>query len=507
MALVVLSLYLATLAPGITWANWGADGGDYLSALYTDGIPHPSGYPTYLAAAKIFSLLPIGTLAFRMNVFSAACMAAASVILFWTLTRLLSSGWLGTISAFIGTACFALSPLVWSQAVITEVYGLHSLFVAGFVSLLLVGMLKSLQSFFLAAILLGVGLGNHLTLSLLAPLFLLMPLHNETSNPFLGRVPRGLSLSQGVSQSPGVRRQFSLASKVWLQIERLALVPKILGILLGAGLAYSSLLLLAKSDSPVRWLNPTNVVRLWDLISARMYHLYWGLPADQNIFTKTQATVMTLYAQFGPMGFALIIIGSFALLRNKSHVALPVAWLLIASLLFTVGYQTEDAAVYLIPAVLAGAICIAFGVQYLVNRFSAWRVPAILPISVIGLLLLVQIASAYQSADASRDKRALEFMHEVARSAPHRAMIFTSEDKETFSLWYSQYVEGVRPDIAIIVTPFLNYDWYREVVSSAYPDLVLPPPNTKADRGVIEQMNDRPSCSTSSLAKTVLDCR
>jgi hypothetical protein len=206
------------------------------------------------------------------------------------------------------------------------------------------------------------------------------------------------------------------------------------------------------------------------------------------------------------MGLVLLIGGSVALLNKISRVTPVIAWLFVASLLFTIGYQTEDAVVYLIPAVLVCAICIAFGVQFILNLFSTWRVPVILPISIIISFLFVQMASAYQGSDASRDNRALEYVHEVAKSAPRGAIIFTSEDKETFSLWYSQYVEGMRRDIAIVVTPFLYYDWYREVISDTYPDLVLPSPNTRATRTVLEQMNDRPSCSTSFLAEIVLDC-
>ena len=37
-----------TAAPGLTWAHFGADGGDLLAAAAVHGIPHPPGYPLYL---------------------------------------------------------------------------------------------------------------------------------------------------------------------------------------------------------------------------------------------------------------------------------------------------------------------------------------------------------------------------------------------------------------------------------------------------------------------------
>jgi hypothetical protein len=52
--LAALSLYLATIAPTLSWGRdrMGVDGGDLLAAVETLGIPHPSGYPTYVIALK-----------------------------------------------------------------------------------------------------------------------------------------------------------------------------------------------------------------------------------------------------------------------------------------------------------------------------------------------------------------------------------------------------------------------------------------------------------------------
>src|SRR5579859_1762005 len=73
-----LLVYLSTLAPGLTWANNGADGGDLITAAATGGVAHPSGYPTYLLLVRLFLALPLGTLAFRANLFSAVCAALAA---------------------------------------------------------------------------------------------------------------------------------------------------------------------------------------------------------------------------------------------------------------------------------------------------------------------------------------------------------------------------------------------------------------------------------------------
>ena len=67
---VSLALYLATIAPTLTWGkdSVGVDGGELLAAASTLGIPHPPGYPTYKLLLKLFaSIVPVGDFAFRGN--------------------------------------------------------------------------------------------------------------------------------------------------------------------------------------------------------------------------------------------------------------------------------------------------------------------------------------------------------------------------------------------------------------------------------------------------------
>jgi len=77
-ALAALWAYALTLSPTVAWVNLGEDSGDLLAASATLGIPHPTGYPLFILLGRLATFLPLGTIAFRINLVAAVA-AAASV--------------------------------------------------------------------------------------------------------------------------------------------------------------------------------------------------------------------------------------------------------------------------------------------------------------------------------------------------------------------------------------------------------------------------------------------
>ena len=61
----VAIFYLSVAQTRLSNANFGSDGGDFLAAILTRGIPHPTGYPTYTLLGILFQLFPSGTPVFR----------------------------------------------------------------------------------------------------------------------------------------------------------------------------------------------------------------------------------------------------------------------------------------------------------------------------------------------------------------------------------------------------------------------------------------------------------
>ncbi|HNS41014.1 MAG TPA: DUF2723 domain-containing protein, partial [Promineifilum sp.] len=97
------------------------------------GIAHPTGYPLYLLLGKLFSLLPSGTMAWRINLASAVYAVLAAAVVFRLGRQLLRR----PLAALAGAALLGLLPVYWSQAIIAEVYALHALIVASALLLML----------------------------------------------------------------------------------------------------------------------------------------------------------------------------------------------------------------------------------------------------------------------------------------------------------------------------------------------------------------------------------
>jgi hypothetical protein len=153
---VALFVYNATLTPSLSYVS--LDGNELATVPYQLGLAHPTGYPLYTWAGKLFTLaLPFGDVAHRVNFLSAFGAAGGSAFLFavtaiiirgsagqasslrepaaprWS-TRVL--GWLPLVAAGIGALMFAFAKTLWSQAVIAEVYA-PNVFMVGLTFLLL----------------------------------------------------------------------------------------------------------------------------------------------------------------------------------------------------------------------------------------------------------------------------------------------------------------------------------------------------------------------------------
>jgi hypothetical protein len=128
---------------------------------------------------KLFTYLPFGDPAYRVNLSSAVYAALAALFVYLTALRLVSSlgELLATAAAATGALAFATSPTFWSQEVVTEVYTLNALCVAATLyALFLWRGTRRAAHLLYAMFLVGLSMTTHMTSGLLVPTVLLFVL-------------------------------------------------------------------------------------------------------------------------------------------------------------------------------------------------------------------------------------------------------------------------------------------------------------------------------------------
>lgn len=160
-------LYLVTVTPAV----YVGDAGELAVAPQVLTVAHPTGYPLFNILGKLFlTIVPFGNTAYKMGLFDS--LASAIAIMFFYLTLRLTLG--NRILATTGALVLACSRYFWSQAVITEVYALNSVFLTGVMLLVVMWMQRpSTRLLFFISFIYGLSLSHHLSMILVAPALLI----------------------------------------------------------------------------------------------------------------------------------------------------------------------------------------------------------------------------------------------------------------------------------------------------------------------------------------------
>ncbi|MGC9520288.1 MAG: glycosyltransferase family 117 protein [Anaerolineae bacterium] len=164
IAICAAAVFVRTLAPDLLYG----DSAEFQTLAYTLGMTHSTGYPVYLLLARAVGLLPVGTPAWRVSLFSAVT-AALTVGGVYLLARHLTTSRVG---ALIGAIALTFSYTFWSQAIIAEVYTPAT--ACAVIALLLLWRWhgkphRHSVALAVACLLMGAGLGIHASVGLFIP--------------------------------------------------------------------------------------------------------------------------------------------------------------------------------------------------------------------------------------------------------------------------------------------------------------------------------------------------
>ncbi len=307
----VFVMYLATLGDHVG----RADTFEFQVVAPQLGIAHPTGYPLFILLGKLFSLLPLGSMALRVNLLSALSATLAVLLIY----RLILSLTADRLVAALAALMLAASSVFWSQSVVAEVYALNALFVA-IISILLVRLTNDQLpndhlTIYSLAFVFGLALTHHLTAVILTPaigLTLLLAKPRLSIKSWL--IAIGLFL-------------LGLTPWLYIPLRWPALhngVPMALSDWAGwiFGLRFGGALNLALWSDATRW----------------------------NIISR-----ITL-EQFGPIGALVAALGLIVLLKRSWRMALITLVIFAGYIFYGLVYNVPDVDVFIIPAFMMMAV-------------------------------------------------------------------------------------------------------------------------------------------------------
>ena len=458
IGLVLMAVYAWTSPRSVALED------DSLFALasYFWGVAHPPGYPLHTALGKLFTLVPIGSVAYRVHMLSAVLGAATCCLLYLLIRGLLEQ----RSYAYLAAWAYGFSRTFWSQAIIGEVYTLNALFF--FALLLLCLRLRGLsvnsaewrRYCTVLGLTYGLSLANHWPLIIL-------------STPGLGLI---------------------VLPQVWAYLRNWW--RWLLPLLGGALLPYAWLFWRSTMDPVISFYGPINN---WGLIKIFLSRKgYSGVDNQEGVTWDDKIEFIKFLgsesmAQITWVGFALALVGAVYWFRRSGWLAglgLLVIFLCNTVLLtILLNFRAEEiffAAFQVYPTAAYGliALCSAMGLYVVLRLLRAllaragktgservWRAA---PMAAAAVLVLAVLASHWQVNDRHTYTWARDYALAVINSLKPRSDLFINNDIMT-STGYFLLVEGVRQDVRIFSGQGLSFDTrlYHAVAPRSYKEEIL----------------------------------
>ncbi|GEM_PF-1750698 len=433
------------------------DSSELVTVARLGGTAHPPGSPLYTALGGFLTSLPLGSIPFRVHLFSALFGAISASLLFLVGARLLERaerpelGW--RLIMVLVSWSVALSPALWFQSVRAEVYTLTSAINLGLVYLALVwsGAPDRLGPGLLMALLGGLGLSNHHYLTGLT----------------------GLACLVYLLTVPGIRRQ--------LFSYRLGL----LAAFLFAGLAVYLYLPIRAHQGWLWWGDPGTAGGLLRMVSAQAFH---SAVTEMPKAPFGEALVIILVKWVELLGAPLFLAGLagvvllFLTVRREALLVLLVvlAGLFAKAIMYLDVENPDDHAYFAIG--LQGLAAGTVGIAAFLGRVEWGRLGSK---AVVGAMIVVGGLISWGGASLAMDGAARWTMRgfvapdvlnrHLLGSVSPGALYMPSYYATWFNTFYYHEVEKRRPDVALLQAGFQSkYDGgrpYSQDVMERYEEL------------------------------------
>jgi hypothetical protein len=417
-AAVPFFVYLRTMAPTV----YGLDSAELTTGSYVLGIVHSPGSPTFLLLGHLFTWLPVGDVGYRVNLLSVTAASLAIALFCAALLRLLRE----PIVALAGSWLLAFTYYFWVSALAAELYSLQALFLAALTWLSLRWRTEQRPwQLYLFALCFALGLGNHLSLAVAAPGFVVL-LRSEERHAL-----------------PSLR-QLAVAA-AW-------------GLVGASVYAYLPL----RSQAPMNYARALGVdvaswQGFWWMLTGQMFASEMFAVPIAKIPGEVVSFVLRLFSNFVGVIALLGIPGLLDGFRRRPDVHLGLATIFLGHLVFVVTYDVADKELMLVPTFLIWAIWIALGAGVLARGVFAWTNGRIaIPVGALLLMLAVgNLAINFQRVDLSNDWSARRRGEALFAFLPPRAA-YVGSWGDVPILEYLRLVEGRRKDVEVLNVVLAN---------------------------------------------------
>jgi Protein O-mannosyl-transferase TMEM260-like len=481
--LVALVVYSWTLAPAVTLT----DSGELIVAAYGLGVAHPPGFPLWVMLAHLASLVPVGSVAVRINFSSVVFAALACAMLTLVVAELLvtascfaaprrrnkaarqssniessNAGGLLMIAPAVGAGLLmAFSRTLWAYATITEVYALNALLVL-LVFFLVVRWRRRIIEMrtdssaadathdtwiYAAAFIFGLAMGvHHVTVALTLPAIAVVVYRTE-----------GLKF---------------FASRRFLYAALISITALIL--------VYSYLPWAASRSPAMNWGNPRSLQEIWWHITGRQYRVFFSFSPAAMEAQFIEFCRMAL-REFGfawlPLPVFLAAAGFASAYKRDRTVFWFLLLIALADLTYALSYEiAEDKDAYYLPAFISIAIAAGLGIHWLIQRAASRRSPIWTPPLAAATAIVLTLATAFAATWPFNNRRhyfiADDYVENLFSTIAPNGLLLTQDWQVASPMLYAQEIEQRRRDVKVVDINLLRRSWYFDYLKLAHPGMM-----------------------------------
>ncbi|MEW6607162.1 MAG: DUF2723 domain-containing protein [bacterium] len=493
------AVYLHTLIPTIGFH----DSGDMVTAAFVLGIPHPTGYPLYCLLGKLWmTILPIGNIAYRMNLASALSASLACMMVYFIILKVGSKNMstehgaksmeqktpgsklqaqcllLSRISSLVPAAVSALmlafATTFWEQAVIAEKYTLNALFATLLIFILLKwaeamslehgaksleqkaqsSRLKAQSYLYLFAFTLGLSFTHHIQTIYLVPasIFFIVAVYWK----------------KWMQQKQSFYSLVSTLSPLLLKMLCLFILPLFL---------YLYLPIRASAHPPVNWGDPETLGRFIEHITAKWYRNHYLV---SNIdFSRIYEHINSFFIPEFFL-FGLGIIGLFILFKNKRIIFSIFLFLIILTNIFnSIRYTIGNIQDYYIPCFIIFSILSGYSiieitkvVLGITRKIEKSKISLYIFLTIFLFIPIISLDKHYYYNNKRLYYYAYDYGINILKPLQGNAIIFPKYDEDSFLIWYLHWAEKVASNLVIIPIADLENDYFIQILKEKYPHVV-----------------------------------